>query len=630
MDEGDLLALLDEDLVDAQYYTDDVLGPDRATAVDYYLRRPMGDEREGRSRVISPEVYKVVEGISTAIADIYVSTDKAVEFTAKKATGMKQAQQQNTLVNYVFYAQNNGFLNLIEAIKDGVLLKTGYLTWRWETKRMMTQEKYRGLTPEGLNLLLADFPDAQLVASEMAEDGTVSVTLNIVKNTGQAVIECIPPEDMLVSGRAKSQDVSKAPALIWRTEKTKEELLKCGYEEEVIEGLSFSHASSNSPVVRRNDDADDFAGGTVEVLTHWREVDMDGDGVVELRRVVRVDDTILENEIIDEVNVSAWTPNIQPHEFAGRSPADDACETQETMSVLKRQMFDNVYLANNPMLRVDAGDSRVNIEDFYNPEIGRPVRAPQNAVDVIAIPFVAQHTFPMLEAEQANQENLTGFTRYAQGLDAQSLNQTARGIGIITNMSQQRIKMMARIFGELCLKPCLRGVAKLLSQNATQAMTVRLTGDRFEEIDPREWEEEYDLTVNVGLCMVDKDQQQAHLTAVAASQAAAAQSGGLGKLVTWKNIFNVQVKLAELAGIKDPSFAWTDPDTVQQQQPQPDPQQAAQQKAQMDMALEKYKAELQADVERYKAQLKAETDVAVAQFKAALQPAPVIQPGTMQ
>lgn len=636
MTDGDLLRLLDDDYSDAEHYTDTLIGEERAKALDYYLRRPMGDEREGRSRVISPEVYKVVEGISTAIADIYVSTDRAIEFSPRKAETVEQAEQQNTLVNYVFYTQNNGFLNLLEAIKDGVLLKTGYLTWRWESKRLMTQERYKAMSLDGLALMLMDEPDAQVVRQEQNEDGTLDVTIHVVRESGRVVVESVPPEEVLVSSRARSQDMAAAPVVIWRTDKSREELMAAGYAEDLIDGLPYDRLRDDSPVRRVVDDADDDAFGTVEVRTFWREVDFDGDGIMELRRIVRAGDVILENEIVDEINLSAWTPSIQPHEFFGRCPADDACDSQETMSTLKRQVFDNVYLANNPMIRVDASDTRVNIEDFYNPEIGRPVRAPQGAAEAIAIPFVAQHTFPLLEFEQANQENTTGFTRYAQGLDAQSLNQTARGIGIITNMSQQRIKMMARVFGEMCLKPCLRGIAKLLSQHATQAMSVRVTGDKFVQIDPRDWADEYDLTVNVGLGVVDKDQQMQHLIALSAAQAQAVQAGALGKLVTLKNIYNVQTKLAELAGFKNPAFAWTDPESVEPQQPQPSPEQQKlqaqmeleQRKAQQQAEIERYKADMQAELERFKAVLKQQTDLAVAEIKAASQPMPT-QMGAM-
>lgn len=633
MDDDDLLRLLDEDYRDAQQYTDDVIGPERAKALDYYLGRPMGDERPGRSSVIAREVFKVVEGTATAIADIYASTENAVEFVPRRASGVEQADQRTQAVRYVLFTQNDGFTPIMEAIKDGVMLKTGFLTWRWETQRRMTRERYRGLSDVAVQLLTQDNPDVRMVEQapvldEMTGEVVFDVTVDVVKESGQIVVESVPPEEILIGSKARGPRVDKAPVIIWRSEKTREELLKLGYDEAVIDEVQFSRNVSDSPVVRRGDDESDLLD-SVELHTYWREIDYDGDGIVELRRIVRAGDVILENDIIDEINLSGWTPNIQPHEFFGRSPADEATDGQEVITVLKRQTLDNLYLSNNPMWRVDSSDQRVNINDFYDPEIGRPLRAPQGAAEAVIFPFIAQHSFPMIEFEQADLENRTGFTRYAQGMDAKSLNQTARGISIITNMSQQRVKMMARNFGEMCLKPAMRGISKLLSQHSTGPMLMRLNGDKFAEIDPREWAEEFDMTVNVGLGVTDKDQQLIHLQAIAQAQAAAVQSGALGKLVTMKNLYQVQAKIAENAGFKDPSFAWTDPDTVQDQ-PQQDPaqaqMQAEQQKAQMQAQVEKYKADLQAENERYKAQLKAETDVLIAQIKAASQPTPVMQP----
>lgn len=633
MDDDDLLRLLDEDFRDAQQYTDDVIGPERAKALDYYLGRPMGDERPGRSSVIAREVFKVVEGVATAIADIYASTENAVEFAPRRASGVEQANQRTQAVRYVLFTQNDGFTPMMEAIKDGVLLKTGFLTWRWETQRRMTRERYRGLSDVAVQLLTTDNPDVRVVEQtpvldEMTGEVVFDVTVDVVKESGQIVVESVPPEEILIGSKARGPRVDKAPVIIWRSDKTREELLKLGYDEETINEIQFTKNVSDSPVVRQGDEESDLLD-SVELHTYWREMDYDGDGVVELRRIVRAGDVILENEIIDEINLSGWTPNIQPHEFFGRCPGDEATDGQEVVTVLKRQTLDNLYLSNNPMWRVDSSDQRVNINDFYDPEIGRPLRAPQGAAEAVVFPFIAQHSFPMIEFEQADLENRTGFTRYAQGMDAQSLNQTARGISIITNMSQQRVKMMARNFGEMCLKPAMRGISKLLSQHSSGQMTMRLTGDKFAEIDPREWAEEFDMTVNVGLGVTDKDQQLIHLQAIAQAQAAAVQSGALGKLVTMKNLYQVQAKIAENAGFKDPSFAWTDPDTVQDQ-PQQDPaqaqMQAEQQKAQMQAQIEKYKADLQAENERYKAQLKAETDVLIAQIKAASQPAPVMQP----
>lgn len=662
IEDADLLRLLEDELADAEQYIDVLTGAERAKALDYYLRRPMGDEREGRSSVISGEVYKVVEGVATAITNIFVAAKDPVEFVPRRAEDVAAAEQRTAAVNYVFMTQNGGFLAMLESIKDGVQSKTGFLTWRWEKARRMTQERYRDQTPQSLALLMNDNAAVTIVEQQakpgpVDEQGQVTmlydVTVNVLNEKGSCVVESVPPEEVLVSSRARSADLQKAPVIIWRTYKTRTELLKIGYDEEMIDTLTFTQgraSNDESQVLRNADESDNSNSGEARIYTAWMEHDCDGDGVVELRRIVWSDQTILENEMTDHINMSAWTPNVQPHEFIGRCPADDAVESQEIMTVIKRQTLDNLYLANNPMWRVDTSDTRVNIEDFYNPEIGRPLRAPKDAAEAMIFPFIAQHSFPMLEYEQADQENKTGFTRYAQGLDAKSLNQTARGISIISNMSQQRVQLMARIYGELCLKPCMRGIAKLLSQYGDKELVFRLNG-KYVTVDPREWQEEFDMSVTVGLGATDRDQQLLHLTTMAQSQAQAVQGGLMGKLVTPKNLYNVQAKIAENAGFRDPSFAWTDPDSVQEA-PKPPPvdpevikQQGETQRAQMqaeaetmrmqmqleaqerieqmklqgEMQLKERMALMDAELEKYKADLRAQTEREIGAMRAQAQ-----------
>lgn len=609
--DADLLTLLKEELSDAEEYTDSLIGPERATALDYYLSRPMGDERTGRSRVISSEVYKVVEGLSTAIANIYATAKDAVEFVPRGPEDVKKAEQRTATVNYVFNEQNNGFLLLVESIKDGVLSKTGFLTWRWDVQKRVTQERYRDQTPESLQMLLQDTEDVQIIEQvpKMGTDAMgqpvelFDVVARVVKADGRVLVETVPPEEVLVSSRAKSADIAKAPCIHWRCYKTRAELQQMGFDEDMLQSIGFgADGNTESPVVRRITDAGPDHEEEALVITTWLEHDYDEDGIAELRRIVWCGDVILENEITDHVNISAWSPNLQPHEFFGRCPADDAIEAQQVMTAIKRQTLDNLYFANNPMWRVDASDKRVNLEDFYDIEIGRPVRAPPGAADVIAIPFVAQHSFPMLEYEQADTENKTGFTRYAQGLDAKSLNQTARGISIITNMSQQRVQLMARIYGEMCLKPCMRGIAKLLSQHGEKALAFRLNGE-FVTVDPREWAEEFDMTVTVGLGVSDKDQQLLHLTTMAQAQGQVVAGGGLGTLVTPQNIYNVQAKIAENAGFRDASFAWTNPATAPAQRPKP-------------QAPDPEMVKLQADAQKTQAQIQADGQKTVAQIQA--------------
>lgn len=613
---------LHEQLNDAESYTDnDIVADERQQALNYYLRRPMGDERAGRSQVVSGDVYAAVEGVSTAIADIYCSNADAVQFVGRGPDDMEKAEQRTETVNYTFWTTCQGYLPLLESIKSGVQQKTGVLTWYWQKERRLTKETYRQQTEDSIALLLSDLKASGCVVkdvqAEPSPDGTMTVTLSLVREQGRIVVESIPPEHLKVSPLARSADVQKAPALFLDHYKTAHELLKCGYGEDAIERLEFGQRGWRDQA-DRNADRATSSDEQARITTAWVECDRDGDGIVELHKTVFSGDVLLEDEIIDEINVATWTPNIQPHEYFGRCPADDAIQSQRINTTLWRQGLDSLYHSTNPQWRLDPNDDRVNIEDFYNPEIGKPLRAPPGSAEPVALPFVGQHVFPMLEYSKAETENLTGFTRYSQGMDAKSLNDTATGIKIVTNMSQQRVRMMARNYGEMCLSRCMRGIAKLLSQHSEKPLAIRIRG-QYVQVDPREWAEEFDMTVNVGLGTVDAEAQVQKLGLVAQAQGAAAQGGALGKFLTPKNIYNVQRRIAELAGLKDPSFAWTDPDLLAQQPQQPPPPPPEVQKEQMRIQADAQKFQAQTQVEGQRFQVELQDKQAERQHDAELQ-----------
>jgi hypothetical protein len=316
-------------------------------------------------------------------------------------------------------------------------------------RKLLRRERYKGMTQDALAQLQADgapIKDLRITGQGIGEDGlpTFDVEVDMVQTTGRPVIESIAPEHVKVSPTSKSADLEQAPQFFTVAYKTEAEALMCGYSQEQIERMEWGQARWDDDGNRQTQ-----IGGEdqAKIITAYVKVDRDGDGVVELRKTIFSGDALLADEIIDEINVAAWTPNIQPHEFFGRCPADDAIQSQELNSTLWRQGLDSLYHATSPMWRVDKNGSRVNIEDFYAPEIGRPVQADAGSAEPILLPYVGQHVFPMLEYSTADTENLTGFTRYNQGLDAKSLNKTLGGMQMITNMSQQRVRMMARNLG---------------------------------------------------------------------------------------------------------------------------------------------------------------------------------------
>jgi hypothetical protein len=134
------------------------------------------------------------------------------------------------------------------------------------------------------------------------------------------------------------------------------------------------------------------------------------------------------------------------------------------------------------------------------------------------------------------------------------------------------------------------------------------------------------MSVSVGLGTGNKDQQLVHLNTIAQAQQVAVQMGGLDKVVTLKNMYNVQAKIVENAGFKAVEEFWTDPETAQQQpqEEKPDPemqklqmeQQADAQKFQAETQLKQEEQAMNMELEREKMAFEREKFYAELQLKA--------------
>jgi hypothetical protein len=111
------------------------------------------------------------------------------------------------------------------------------------------------------------------------------------------------------------------------------------------------------------------------------------------------------------------------------------------------------------------------------------------------------------------------------------------------------------------------------------------------------------MTINVGIGTGDVQQQQQFLMQIAQAQAVVAQSPMAGKLIDPKRIYNVQARLAENAGFKNPAEFWVDPETAPPSPPpQPDPKVMLEQ-AKLQDGQNKTVAEMQWNREKHQMEL---------------------------
>lgn len=616
MTDDDLLAFLRREQDDARQYMSGEVQNERHDALKAYLREPYGTEEDGRSQVIASDVFDAVESLLPELVEVFVAGDEVVRFDPVGPEDVEGAEQATNAVNYVLNKQNNGFLLLYTAAKDALMLRTGAVKWYWEDKRQATFQTLRIADEIQLAAWLAANPGAEVIGqSETEVDGATVIEIRVkkVERKKQCRVVNVHPDSFFVSAKHTSILLDEAPYVAHIERRTLSDIRDMGFDvdEDDLRGAQGGREADDLRQYRSGDflrqldneaDASQTSGWLAE---EYVLVDYDGDGIAERRRILRLGDKILENEETSHVQMAGWSPYLLTHKFDGLSVADLVGEFQRMRTELWRLQMDAAFASVNQetVVQTDAqGAPMANIDDLLNRRPGGILRERvAGAIRPYVENFRGMEVQPLLEALEVAKENRTGFTRYSQGLDANSLNKTATGVSLIMNASQRRMKLMARIMAEALVAPLMRGIFKTLTDYCIEKLSFRLNG-KFVAYDPQEWRDGYDMSINVGLGAGDKLTQMQSLGGIEAAQMAAVQGGAMGLLVTPKNLYNLQKRKVELAGYKDASEFWTDPgDQMPQPQPQQDPK-AQIEAAKLQQADQHFAAEQQADVGKFQAQ----------------------------
>ena len=368
--------------------------------------------------------------------------------------------------------------------------------------------------------------------------------------------------------------------------------------------------------VRTGDEGMNEANRQVLITEHYVRMDYEGDGKAKLYQVVTGGEPgeILrkknpkEKGYEDQINeietppFAAMTPVIMTHRFFGRSVADLVMDIMRIKTALVRGLLDNMYLHLNP--RVEVSEQHVSDNTLDDLLVARPggivrTKAP-GGVNWQEVPDISQSVYPALQYFDATREWRTGVTRQGQGIDPNALqNQVATIANQMASAAQAKTRLIARIFAETGIRDLFMLLHGVIRRNGSVAETVRLRGE-WVQVDPRDWKERNDTTINVGLGTGNKNEQLQQLMLIVNQQQQAVQLG----MVTKKHVWNSMKELARLTGRKDPETYFlppppNDPDAAKpiEQPPNPDIQ-----KAQMAQQTEMAKMQKQAEIEKIQAQ----------------------------
>jgi ABC-type sugar transport system ATPase subunit len=158
-------------------------------------------------------------------------------------------------VNHIINKDNNGFEIFHNWFKDALLQKVGVVKAYWDNKVDVTTETYYDLTNEEVAVVAMD-PEVEIVEQtvkeeEYEEDGfqltKVSYDIKVKKTVdqGKVVVENVPPEEFLISKRARN--IQDSNFVAHRKMLTRSELIAMGYDEETVSSLSTGDALEFSP-----------------------------------------------------------------------------------------------------------------------------------------------------------------------------------------------------------------------------------------------------------------------------------------------------------------------------------------------------------------------------------------------
>ena len=592
--EEELHNIIVAEIEDAQNYIDDIISPQRAIAGQYYKGEPFGNEEEGRSQAISMDVRDTVQAMMPSIMKVFFAANNVVEFAPNGPEDVESAQQATEYVNYCLTRDNNLFNECHSTFKDALIRKNGIMKVWWNNDKDITTHNFTGLDEATFSVLQSD-PTVEVKDVEINYGETVTETpMGMMGQTQPAIYDCtvvrtvekgrlcvqsVPPEEFLIDRRARS--IETAEFVAHRRYVTVSDLVKMGYDFDEVQDLGYETLDDfggNEEAFDRNPQAfvnitgrTDTSSRKVLYIEGYVYVDMDGDGIAELCRVCVAGSAnkVLHYEACDFIPFVDFCPDPEPHTFFGMSMADVTMDIQLIKSNILRNTLDSLAQSIHP--RTGVVEGQVNIEDVMNTEVGGIIRmrAP-GMVQPFTIPFVGQQAFPMLQYMDELRENRTGISKAAAGLDANALQSSTRAaVAATISAAAQHIELICRIFAETGMKNLFRKSMQLIAKNQDAPRMVRLR-NKFVPIDPRAWDANMDVIVNVAIGTGSNEEKMAFLGQVAAKQEMLMQMGA--PLADMQGYYNTLSQMMALAGYKDPTVFFKDPATMPPPPPPAPPQ----------------------------------------------------------
>ena len=480
----ELNTLLDYKLAQssASFLDTSELSDERQKSTYEYAMIPQGHLKpQGVSRIVSSDTVEAIEGYTAVLSELLFDNNKLAKFKAYDRTPLAyhKATAASELLNHCLFSKNRGWSVLNTWLKSALMWKLSAVTWEYASDETISFEEYETIDSTALDVLLSD-PEITTTGDIYLDEQTgnyLDVRLKRTKVTNKVIVSAVPPESLRVGRGATG--VHDASFVGFEEEMTRSEIRERWPEQAVnvnwatvdssvnyatelnTDSLARKQAIGTTLLLGSGDDNQLEATESAVVLRCWVYVDRDGDGIAELKYIVRVGDTILEEEDSDHIQVATFTPFEIPFELEGLSMSDMVRPSTLASTAILRGFVENTYLTNYAPKIADP-----NVVDFSALQNMKPKQIiasngnPQGAVASLPPEQISTGTVPLLQFLQGHKEQATGLSKAAQGLNDAlyvSGNSEAK-VSQVQSAAQLRIQFIARRFMETGGRELLEGI----------------------------------------------------------------------------------------------------------------------------------------------------------------------------
>lgn len=547
----------------------DEIANTRKSALDYYLQRARGDEILGRSTVVSGDVSASVEANLAAMVDAY-STDHIAEYDALSSEDEEQAALESDIVAMFIMKRQNGFLELVGAMKNSLLLRNGFIKV-WVDRFVETITRiFDDVAPE-VHGMVAEAAGSDVVSYD-DEKRRLRARRKITHKRFRAC--SVAPECFFYPKNWDSFDLQEVPGCFELHLDTRSELVRMGFDKTQVSRLTpvagaHHNTTGNSRNVGSVTTQDTRTIDASLDLIEWFEgyvlLDVDGDGIAERRKIAfSYDDSeLLEDEPEELVPYGAGATLIMPNRVTGISDYDKLQQTQDEHTGLKRANYDNINTVTKN--RTAYLEDKVNADDMNDGRTNGNVRVHGvESVQQALMPFTVADNSPSIlaniEALKRERSELGGAALDLASGNAQIGGDRMGSLGLdrAYSVMEQLASLKTRIFGATLIRSTWLIAHAVIRKNYTEAVSIKHNGG-WKTAVPSEWQPRECVTVRVGMSPGERKRLADTLEKMLNWQVQLAGQGMDEVLVSVRNFYRTLMTWARVNDVRNPEQFYIDP-----------------------------------------------------------------------